>query len=186
MPVQYNNTASTEVILLRRRQSWAPTGLQKWDGQWVESIDRGAGSCLMLYWPRPFPRELNRICVGDFFSSVRCEFEVLMVRMPSVHSTMPLPFRSGAQPRFQSWGGVQFLGLGYCTEQNTDGIPSFVDCSLLRDSNRTLCQKSWGVRTPVGPPVVALLVPFILLLSTSRLWSCSFRRWWLTGLLFHW
>jgi len=31
----------------------------------------------------------------------------------------------GAQPRFQSWG-VQFLGLGYCTEQNTDGIPSFV------------------------------------------------------------
>jgi len=25
--------------------------------------------------------------------------------------------------------GVQFLGLGYCTEQNTDGIPSLVHCS---------------------------------------------------------
>ena len=49
----------------------------------------------------------------------------------------------GAQPRFQSWG-VQFLGLGYCTEQNTDGIPSFVHCSLLRNVNHTLHQKSWG------------------------------------------
>ena len=27
-------------------------------------------------------------------------------------------------------GGVQFIGLGYYTEQNTDGIPSFVHCSL--------------------------------------------------------
>jgi len=26
--------------------------------------------------------------------------------------------------------GVQCLGLGYCTEQNMDGIPSFVHCSL--------------------------------------------------------
>ena len=40
--------------------------------------------------------------------------------------------------------GVQFLGLGYCTEQNTDGIPSFVHCSLLRNGNHTLHQKSWG------------------------------------------
>ena len=40
--------------------------------------------------------------------------------------------------------GVQFLGLGYCAEQNTDGIPSFVDCSLLRSGNHTLHQKSWG------------------------------------------
>ena len=50
---------------------------------------------------------------------------------------------TGAQPRFQSWG-VQFLGLGYCTERNTGGIPSFVDCSLLRNGNHTLHQKSWG------------------------------------------
>jgi len=53
--------------------------------------------------------------------------------------------------------GVQFLGLGYCTEQNTDGrpIPSSVHCSLLRNGNHTLRQKFgvvrpnfWGVRTP--------------------------------------
>ena len=31
--------------------------------------------------------------------------------------------------------GVQFLGRCYCTEQNTDGIPSFVHCYV----------KSWGV-----------------------------------------
>ena len=40
--------------------------------------------------------------------------------------------------------GVQFLGLGYCTEQNTDGIPSFVHCRLLRDGNHTLHQKKLG------------------------------------------
>jgi len=54
--------------------------------------------------------------------------------------------RSGAQPRLQSWG-VQFLGLGYCTEQNTDGVPSLVNCSLLRNGNRTLHQKG-GVAPP--------------------------------------
>ena len=60
--------------------------------------------------------------------------------------------------------GVQFLGLGYCTEQNTDCIPSFVHCSLLRNGNHTLHQKSWGgpskfweVWTP-NPPVVAPLI----------------------------
>jgi len=40
--------------------------------------------------------------------------------------------------------GVQFLGVDYCTEQNADGIPSFVDYSLLRNGNHTLHQKSWG------------------------------------------
>ena len=40
--------------------------------------------------------------------------------------------------------GVQFLGLGYCTEQNTESIPSVVYCSLLRNGNHTLHQKSWG------------------------------------------
>ena len=40
--------------------------------------------------------------------------------------------------------GVQFLALGYCTEQNTDGIPSFVHCSLLPNGNHILIQKSWG------------------------------------------
>jgi len=51
--------------------------------------------------------------------------------------------------------GVQFLGLGYSTEQNTDDIPSFVDCSLLHNGNHTLHQKSWGVLSKFwgsGPP----------------------------------
>jgi len=51
--------------------------------------------------------------------------------------------------------GVQFLGLGYCTEQNTDGILSFVDCSLLCNGNHTLHQKSWGGPSKFwgsGPP----------------------------------
>ena len=47
---------------------------------------------------------------------------------------------------------VQFLGLGYCTEQNTDGIPSFVHCSLLRNGNHTLHQKSWGGPSNFGGP----------------------------------
>ena len=46
--------------------------------------------------------------------------------------------------------GVQFLG--YCTEQNTDGIPSFVHCSLLRNGNHTLHQKSWGCPSKFGGP----------------------------------
>jgi len=53
--------------------------------------------------------------------------------------------------------GVQFLGLGYCTEQNTDGIPSFVHCSLQLKS-WGCPSKFWGVRTPSTPPVVAPLV----------------------------
>jgi len=36
----------------------------------------------------------------------------------------------GAQPRFQSWG-VQLLGLGYCTEQNTDGRLYPVSCTAV-------------------------------------------------------
>jgi len=40
--------------------------------------------------------------------------------------------------------GVPFLGLGHCTEQNTDDIPSFVHYSLLRNGNHTLRQKIWG------------------------------------------
>jgi len=69
---------------------------------------------------------------------------------------------AGAQPRFQS-RGVQFLGLGYCTKQNTDGIPSFVDCSLLRNGNRTHRQKSWGGPSKCwgsGPPDPQWLRPW--------------------------
>jgi len=55
--------------------------------------------------------------------------------------------RSGEQGRnhvFKVGVGVQFLGLVYYTEQNTDGVPSFVHYSVLRNGNHTLHQKSWG------------------------------------------
>ena len=63
-------------------------------------------------------------------------------------------FYAGAQPRFQSWG-VQFLGLGYYTEQNTDGIPSSCTavCSYV---------KNWGGRSKFwgsGPPTPEWLRP---------------------------
>ena len=44
--------------------------------------------------------------------------------------------------------GVQFLGLGYYTEQNMDGIPNFVHCSVLHNGNHTLHQESWGGPSP--------------------------------------
>ena len=58
--------------------------------------------------------------------------------------------------------GVQFLGLGYYTEQNTDGIPSFVHCSLqLRKKLGWSVQFFFlgGVRSipPTPLPVVAPL-----------------------------
>jgi len=62
-----------------------------------------------------------------------------------------------------SKSGVQFLGLGYCTEQNADAIPSFMDCSMLRNGSHALHQKSWGrpskfwgVRTLQPPSSCAL------------------------------
>ena len=57
--------------------------------------------------------------------------------------------------------GVQFLGLGYYTEQNMNGIPSFVHCSVLCNGNHTLHQESWGNPSKFWgsgaprPPVVA-------------------------------
>ena len=71
------------------------------------------------------------------------------------------PRKQGCNHVFKA-GGVQFLGLGYCTEQNTDGIPSFVHCSLLRNGNRTLHQKSWGDPSKFwgsGPPTPQWLRP---------------------------
>jgi len=54
--------------------------------------------------------------------------------------------------------GVQFLGLGYCTEQNTDGIPSFVHCSLqLHKKLGWSVQIFLEVSGPPRPPVVAPL-----------------------------
>ena len=62
--------------------------------------------------------------------------------------------------------GVQCLGVGYCTEQNTDGIPSFVHCSLLRNGSliTLFIKKSWG-----GP---------------SKFWGSGSPHWgWTLGIL---
>jgi len=70
--------------------------------------------------------------------------------------------------------GVQFLGLGYCTEQNTDIIPSFVHSSRLYNGNHSLHQKSWGGPSkfwgsgPLRPPVVAPL-------AARRQWSIDVK-----------
>ena len=52
------------------------------------------------------------------------------------------------------------------TLENTDGIPSFVHCSLLRNGNHTLRQKVGMVRPNFGGPdprplVVASLIPIV-------------------------
>ena len=63
--------------------------------------------------------------------------------------------------------GVQCLGVGYCTEQNADGIPSFMHYSLLRNGNHTIHEKvgvirpnfffgGGGVRNPLTPSDCAL------------------------------
>ena len=48
--------------------------------------------------------------------------------------------------------GVQFLGLGYYTEQNTDGIPSFVPCSLRKKVR--VVRPNFGVSGSPNPTVV--------------------------------
>jgi len=53
--------------------------------------------------------------------------------------------------------GVQFLGLGYCTEQSTDGIANFVHCRVQLRKKLGWSIQILGVRTP-DPPVVAPLL----------------------------
>jgi len=60
--------------------------------------------------------------------------------MPNVMAALP----RGAITFSKLW--VEFLGLSYCTEQNTDGMPSFVDCSLLRNGNHTLHHTPTNIR----------------------------------------
>jgi len=66
---------------------------------------------------------------------------------------------------FKVRGPIPWSMLWRYTEQNTDGIPSFVHCSLSRNGDRTLHEKSWGDpskfwgsgRPPPDLPVVAPL-----------------------------
>ena len=48
--------------------------------------------------------------------------------------------------------GVQCLGLGYCTEQNTDDIPSFVHCSLQLRKKLGWSVQILGRSGPSRPP----------------------------------
>jgi len=85
---------------------------------------------------------------------------------------------AGAQPRFQSWG-VKFLGVGYCTEQNTHGIPSCVHCRLLRNGSHTLHQRSWGGPFKFwgsGPPPTLLPVVAPLIGCARRFLSANYTR----------
>ena len=77
---------------------------------------------------------LQRFC--ESFVGFEAGLLLKTYKGPSLTSFSLHHFCSRAQPRFQSWW-VQFLGLGYCTEHNTDGIPSFVRCSLLRNGNHS-------------------------------------------------
>ena len=68
---------------------------------------------------------------------------------------------TGAQPRLQS-SGVQFRGLGHCTEQNTDGIPNFVHCSVQLRKKLGWSVQFFGGSGPLDPPVVAPLICYKL------------------------
>jgi len=76
--------------------------------------------------------------------------------------------------------GVQCLGVGYCTEQNADGIPSFMHCSLLRNGNHTLHQKVGVVRLNLGgggpdPHRPHMVAPLTLSLVSSPTLTHSSR-----------
>jgi len=45
-------------------------------------------------------------------------------------------------------GGLQFLGLGYYTKQNTDDIPSFVHCSLQLRKTLGVVRPNFGGSGP--------------------------------------
>jgi len=102
----------------------------------------------------------------------------LIVRsFKALHSSFFLRFWPRGATTFSKLG-VQFLGLGYCTEQNTDGIPSFVQCSLLRNGDHSLHQKVVVVRpifggtplpTPSGCALVLTWTCVSTLLSSSLL-----------------
>ena len=70
----------------------------------------------------------------------------------------------GAQPRCQIWGPIPWSRLLYRTKYGW--YTQFrIRCSLLRNGNHTLPQKSWGgpskfwgVRTPRPPAVAPLLL----------------------------
>jgi len=74
-------------------------------------------------------------------------------------------YSQGRNHVFKVGGPIFCQCLGYCTEENTDGIPSFVDCSLLRNGVITLFIKKVGVVRPNfggsgSPPTLQWLRPW--------------------------
>ena len=71
----------------------------------------------------------------DAVVSVRCKCSYAPIpnRLPAGHLKLGTRTLDRGATTFSKLG-VQFLGLGCCTEQNTDGIPNFVHCYV----------KSWG------------------------------------------
>jgi len=68
---------------------------------------------------------------------------------------------------------VQFLGLGYCTEQTTDGIPSFVHCSLQLRKKLGWYFQIWGIWTPRPPSGCAVVHDYLCVcqVSGARFWK---------------
>jgi len=58
--------------------------------------------------------------------------------------------RTTGATTFSKLGGP-ILGLGYCTEQNTDGIPSFVHCSLQLRKKLGWSVQIFGGLDPLTP-----------------------------------
>jgi len=105
--------------------------------------------------------------INERINDTNCKKERRLLPRVSRHSRFLHQVRPNPHKLFPHRGattfsklGVQFLGLGYYTEQNTDGIPSFVHCSLQLRKKLGWSLQILGVRTPPNPtPVVAPLFP---------------------------
>ena len=93
--------------------------------------------CLIIPRLSPYKTEANIYYADDHKSSER-----ELTHRNCLHCGS----RSRGALTFSKLGGVQCLGVRYCVEQNTDGIPSFVHCRLLRNGNHTLHKKVEVVR----------------------------------------
>ena len=117
----------------------------------VDRSERAHNQCLRS-WPFAFAHACSSLLAYIFISDALQQTDArqweLLLQVITVANRRPLhallqPAADSGATTFSKLA-VQFLVLGYCTEQNADGIPSLVHCSLLRNGNHTLHQKSWG------------------------------------------
>jgi len=150
----------------------------------VDRSERAHNQCLKS-WPFAFAYACSSLLVYIFINDALQQTDprqwelllqvITVANRRPVHALLQPAPDSGATTFSKS--GVQFLGLGYCTEQNTDGIPSLVHCSLLRNGNHTLHQKSWGGMSkilggpdPPDPPMVVSLAPDMTV-NLTQIWT---------------